>query len=90
MFDEGLTERLRQSFRKQKEEAPGKPFLKELEEFFVNYHELKGKKYRILKCEGRGRHEDESKKRRNNDAQMRPKSTRTMMMRRTRPRPPEG
>ena len=27
-------------------------FLKELEEFFVNYHRLQGKEYRLLGCEG--------------------------------------
>jgi inorganic pyrophosphatase len=30
----------------------GKPFLRELEEFFVNYHELSGKKYRVLDARG--------------------------------------
>src|SRR5690242_3942154 len=30
----------------------GKKFLRELEEFFVNYHELTGKKYRILDVKG--------------------------------------
>lgn len=30
----------------------GKKFLKELEEFFVNYHDLEGKKYRILDVKG--------------------------------------
>jgi inorganic pyrophosphatase len=30
----------------------GKQFLSELEEFFVNYHELSGKKYRILGAKG--------------------------------------
>lgn len=30
----------------------GKAFVKELEEFFVNYHELKGKKYRVLDVRG--------------------------------------
>ena len=30
----------------------GKKFLRELEEFFVNYHELSGEKYRILDCKG--------------------------------------
>jgi inorganic pyrophosphatase len=30
----------------------GKPFVEELEEFFVNYHQLKGKKYRILDVKG--------------------------------------
>src|SRR5947199_218741 len=30
----------------------GKPFLRELEEFFVNYHELDGKKYRVLDARG--------------------------------------
>ena len=30
----------------------GKKFLKELEEFFVNYHELEGEKYRILDAKG--------------------------------------
>jgi len=32
----------------------GKKFVKELEEFFVNYHELTGKKYRILDVKGPG------------------------------------
>ena len=30
----------------------GKQFVKELEEFFVNYHELTGKRYRILDVKG--------------------------------------
>ena len=30
----------------------GKEFVEELEEFFVNYHELSGKKYRILDVKG--------------------------------------
>jgi inorganic pyrophosphatase len=30
----------------------GKEFVEELEEFFVNYHELSGKKYRILDVRG--------------------------------------
>lgn len=30
----------------------GKQFVKELEEFFVNYHELSGKEYRILALKG--------------------------------------
>jgi inorganic pyrophosphatase len=30
----------------------GKPFLKELEEFFVNYHKLTGKRYRVLGAKG--------------------------------------
>jgi inorganic pyrophosphatase len=30
----------------------GKPFLDELEEFFVNYHALSGEKYRILNTKG--------------------------------------
>ncbi|MGH9510578.1 MAG: inorganic diphosphatase [Terriglobales bacterium] len=30
----------------------GKKFLKELEEFFVNYHELSGEKYKLLGAEG--------------------------------------
>src|ERR1700692_3514246 len=30
----------------------GKKFVRELEEFFVNYHELMGKKYRILDVKG--------------------------------------
>jgi inorganic pyrophosphatase len=30
----------------------GKKFVRELEEFFVNYHELTGKKYRILDVKG--------------------------------------
>jgi inorganic pyrophosphatase len=32
----------------------GKSFIKELEEFFVNYHQLKGKQYRILDVKGPG------------------------------------
>jgi inorganic pyrophosphatase len=32
----------------------GKKFLRELEEFFVNDHELSGEKYRILDCKGPG------------------------------------
>ncbi len=32
----------------------GKEFIKELEEFFVNYHELIGKKYHILDVKGPG------------------------------------
>jgi inorganic pyrophosphatase len=32
-------------------DLPGK-FLHELEDFFVNYHDLEGKKYRLLGCEG--------------------------------------
>jgi len=32
----------------------GKKFLKELEEFFVNYHDLEGKKYRVLDVRGPG------------------------------------
>jgi inorganic pyrophosphatase len=30
----------------------GKPFVRELEEFFVNYHELTGKKYEVLSVKG--------------------------------------
>jgi inorganic pyrophosphatase len=30
----------------------GKTFIRELEEFFVNYHELTGKKYKILDAKG--------------------------------------
>jgi len=30
----------------------GKEFVKELEEFFVNYHRLSGKQYRILGIRG--------------------------------------
>jgi inorganic pyrophosphatase len=30
----------------------GKQFVNELEEFFVNYHDLSGKKYRILGAKG--------------------------------------
>jgi inorganic pyrophosphatase len=45
----------------------GKKFSRELEEFFVNYHELDGKKYRILDmkgpAEGRRRLEDGIRKR---------------------------
>jgi inorganic pyrophosphatase len=32
----------------------GKEFLRELEDFFVNYHELSGEKYRILGAKGPG------------------------------------
>jgi inorganic pyrophosphatase len=32
----------------------GKKFVKELEEFFVNYHDLQGKKFRILDVKGPG------------------------------------
>jgi inorganic pyrophosphatase len=32
----------------------GKKFVKELEEFFVNYHDLQGEKYRILDVRGPG------------------------------------
>jgi inorganic pyrophosphatase len=32
----------------------GKEFVQELEEFFVNYHELRGKEYRILDVRGAG------------------------------------
>lgn len=32
----------------------GKKFLKELEEFFVNYHELNGEKYKLLGVKGPG------------------------------------
>jgi inorganic pyrophosphatase len=32
----------------------GKKFVKELEEFFVNYHQLSGKEYRILDVKGSG------------------------------------
>jgi len=46
----------------------GKKFLKELEEFFVNYHDLQGQKYRILDVKGpseaRRRIEDGEMKRR--------------------------
>jgi len=30
-----------------------KNFLQELETFFVNYHELEGKRYKLLACKGR-------------------------------------
>jgi inorganic pyrophosphatase len=30
----------------------GKKFVREIEEFFVNYHELSGKQYRILDVRG--------------------------------------
>ena len=30
----------------------GKQFIEEVEKFFVNYHEMSGKKYRILDCKG--------------------------------------
>jgi inorganic pyrophosphatase len=33
----------------------GKKFLEELEEFFVNYHRLSGKEYRILRVHGPGK-----------------------------------
>lgn len=36
----------------------GKAFLKELEEFFVNYHALTGKEYKILGAKGPGRARD--------------------------------
>jgi inorganic pyrophosphatase len=32
----------------------GKKFVREIEEFFVNYHELSGKEYRILDVRGPG------------------------------------
>jgi inorganic pyrophosphatase len=32
----------------------GKKFIKELEDFFVNYHELSGKQYRVLELRGPG------------------------------------
>jgi inorganic pyrophosphatase len=32
----------------------GKQFLRELEEFFVNYHKLSGKQYRVLDVRGPG------------------------------------
>jgi inorganic pyrophosphatase len=32
----------------------GKEFCRELEEFFVNYHKLSGKKYRVLGVKGPG------------------------------------
>jgi inorganic pyrophosphatase len=32
----------------------GKQFVRELEEFFVNFHDLMGKKYRILDVRGPG------------------------------------
>ena len=32
----------------------GKQFVNELEEFFVNYHELTGEKYRIIDVRGPG------------------------------------
>ena len=31
-----------------------KKWIKELEEFFVNYHELEGKEYKLLGCKGKG------------------------------------
>ena len=30
----------------------GKQFLRELEEFFVNYHELSGERYRVINVKG--------------------------------------
>lgn len=36
---------------RQLKDLPGK-WLKELEDFFVNYHSLEGKKYRLLGCKG--------------------------------------
>jgi inorganic pyrophosphatase len=33
----------------------GKQFLRELEEFFVNYHELSGKQYRVIGVKGPGK-----------------------------------
>ena len=38
---------------KRLKDLPAK-FLHELEEFFVNYHSLEGKKYRLLGCKGAG------------------------------------
>lgn len=38
----------------QRPEDLGKKFLKELEEFFVNYHELSGEQFRILAVKGPG------------------------------------
>ena len=32
----------------------GKQFVTELEEFFVNYHQLSGKKYRVIDVKGPG------------------------------------
>lgn len=47
----------------------GKKFMREIEEFFVNYHDLKGKKYKIIDCKGpseaRRRIEDGVKARKN-------------------------
>lgn len=44
-----------QSFRFVKTLADlGKPFVRELEKFFVNYHELTGEKYRVLGTHGPG------------------------------------
>jgi inorganic pyrophosphatase len=38
----------------QKLEDLPKRFVKELEDFFVNYHRLEGKQYKLLGCEGAG------------------------------------
>jgi len=40
----------------------GKQFEKELGEFFVNYHELTGKEYRVLDVKGPGRARSASNK----------------------------
>jgi hypothetical protein len=34
--------------------VPGKLFLRELEEFFVNYHELSAEQYRVIDVRGPG------------------------------------
>jgi hypothetical protein len=39
----------------------GKQFVRELEDFFVNYHELSGTKYRVLDVRGPGEAENGSK-----------------------------
>jgi inorganic pyrophosphatase len=36
---------------KEIEDLPGR-FLRELQDFFVNYHKLEGKKYKLLGCKG--------------------------------------
>jgi inorganic pyrophosphatase len=39
--------------------------MKELQEFFVNYHRLEGKEYRLLGCQGRTVAKDLIKKAKN-------------------------
>lgn len=40
----------------------GKQFVKELEEFFINYHDLTGKEYRVLDVKGPARQRSVSSK----------------------------